>query len=80
MAAAEITDADAIHPGYGFLAENAEFAEICATQPAIMFIGPTRDNIRQMGDKATRARSDDRRPACRSFPAARACSGMRGRP
>ena len=52
IAAAEITGADAIHPGYGFLAENAEFAEkVCASN--ITFIGPTPDQIRQMGDKAT---------------------------
>jgi acetyl-CoA carboxylase, biotin carboxylase subunit len=50
MAAAEITNADAIHPGYGFLAENANFAEICA-QYNIKFIGPTPDMIRKMGDK-----------------------------
>jgi len=51
IAAAEITGADAIHPGYGFLAENAEFAEIVRTS-GIAFIGPTPDQIRQMGDKA----------------------------
>jgi len=52
MAAAEITNADAIHPGYGFLAENANFAEICA-QYNIKFIGPTPSMIRSMGDKIT---------------------------
>jgi acetyl-CoA carboxylase, biotin carboxylase subunit len=52
IAAAEITGADAIHPGYGFLAENAEFAEIVTTSN-ITFIGPTPEQIRQMGDKAT---------------------------
>jgi acetyl-CoA carboxylase biotin carboxylase subunit len=52
MAAAEITNADAIHPGYGFLAENANFAEICS-QYNIKFIGPTPDMIRSMGDKIT---------------------------
>ncbi len=52
IAAAEITGADAIHPGYGFLAENAEFAEKVAASN-ITFIGPTPDQIRQMGDKAT---------------------------
>ena len=52
IAAAEITGADAIHPGYGFLAENAEFAEICAASK-IAFIGPTPEQIRTMGDKAT---------------------------
>ena len=52
IAAAEITGADAIHPGYGFLAENAEFAETCAASN-ITFIGPTADQIRVMGDKAS---------------------------
>lgn len=52
MAAAEITNADAIHPGYGFLAENARFAEICG-EHNIKFIGPTPDQIRSMGDKIT---------------------------
>ena len=51
IAAAEITGADAIHPGYGFLAENAEFAETCVASN-IAFIGPTADQIRVMGDKA----------------------------
>lgn len=52
MAAAEITNADAIHPGYGFLAENADFAEVC-TEYGIKFIGPTPEHIRKMGDKVT---------------------------
>ena len=52
MAAAEITNADAIHPGYGFLAENAKFAEICG-QHKIKFIGPTPEMINAMGDKIT---------------------------
>jgi acetyl-CoA carboxylase biotin carboxylase subunit len=52
MAAVEITNADAVHPGYGFLAENAEFAEICA-QSEVKFIGPDPDHIRKMGDKIT---------------------------
>ena len=52
MAAVEITNADAIHPGYGFLAENADFAEVCA-QYDIKFIGPTPEQIRKMGDKIT---------------------------
>jgi acetyl-CoA carboxylase biotin carboxylase subunit len=51
IAAAEITGADAIHPGYGFLAESAEFAEACAGSN-ITFIGPTAEQIRLMGDKA----------------------------
>ncbi len=52
MAAVEITNADAIHPGYGFLAENARFAEICA-QYNVKFIGPTPQQIMKMGDKIT---------------------------
>ena len=55
IAAAEITGAEAIHPGYGFLAENAEFSEICA-RSGITFIGPTPHQIRSMGDKATARR------------------------
>ena len=51
IAAAEITGADAIHPGYGFLAENEHFAEI-ATECGLTFIGPTPSAIRLMGDKA----------------------------
>ena len=50
ISAAEICDADAIHPGYGFLAENAHFAEVCASCN-IKFIGPTPQAIRLMGDK-----------------------------
>jgi acetyl-CoA carboxylase biotin carboxylase subunit len=50
ISAAEVTDAEAIHPGYGFLSENAEFAEICQNC-GLTFIGPTPDNIRVMGDK-----------------------------
>jgi acetyl-CoA carboxylase biotin carboxylase subunit len=52
MSAAEITNADAIHPGYGFLAENAKFAQICADHQ-IKFIGPTPEMINSMGDKIT---------------------------
>ncbi len=52
IAAAEITGADAIHPGYGFLAENEDFAEICESS-GIKFIGPSAHSIRLMGDKAT---------------------------
>ncbi|MBE2217480.1 MAG: acetyl-CoA carboxylase biotin carboxylase subunit [Ignavibacteria bacterium] len=51
IAAAEITNADAIHPGYGFLAENSEFSEICS-ESEIKFIGPSPQMIRSMGDKA----------------------------
>ncbi|MES2572888.1 MAG: biotin carboxylase N-terminal domain-containing protein, partial [Verrucomicrobiota bacterium] len=50
ISAAEIGDVDAIHPGYGFLAENAHFADVCASCN-IKFIGPSPDAIRSMGDK-----------------------------
>ena len=52
MAAVEITNADAVHPGYGFLAENADFAEVC-TEYGVKFIGPSPEMIRKMGDKIT---------------------------
>ncbi|MCG8343041.1 MAG: acetyl-CoA carboxylase biotin carboxylase subunit [Chlorobiales bacterium] len=52
LAAAEITNADAIHPGYGFLAENADFAEVCSSSE-IKFVGPQAEMIRKMGDKNT---------------------------
>jgi acetyl-CoA carboxylase, biotin carboxylase subunit len=51
LSAADVTDSEAIHPGYGFLAENPHFAEACATS-GITFIGPTAENIRIGGDKA----------------------------
>ncbi|MBL0065257.1 MAG: acetyl-CoA carboxylase biotin carboxylase subunit [Bacteroidetes bacterium] len=51
MAAAEITNADAIHPGYGFLSENSKFSAICA-EHGVKFIGATPDQIDQMGDKS----------------------------
>jgi len=51
ISAAEITDTEAIHPGYGFLAENASFAEIC-NSTGIRFIGPSPESIKLMGDKA----------------------------
>ena len=52
MAACEITNADAVHPGYGFLAENSKFAKICGDH-SIKFIGPTPEMIDAMGDKVT---------------------------
>jgi acetyl-CoA carboxylase, biotin carboxylase subunit len=51
LSAAEITGADAIHPGYGFLSENAHFAEVCESI-GIKFVGPSSENIAMMGDKA----------------------------
>ena len=51
LSAAEVADVDAIHPGYGFLSENAEFAEQCESCN-ITFIGPKSETISQMGDKA----------------------------
>jgi acetyl-CoA carboxylase biotin carboxylase subunit len=51
LSAADVTDSEAIHPGYGFLSENPHFAEACATS-GITFIGPTSENIRIGGDKA----------------------------
>ena len=51
IAAAEVTGAEAIHPGYGFLSENAEFSEICV-QSGLKFIGPTPEQISSMGDKS----------------------------
>jgi len=58
IAAAEVTGAEAIHPGYGFLAENAEFSEICG-RSNLTFIGPTPEQIRAMGDKATARKTMD---------------------
>lgn len=52
IAAAEITGADAVHPGYGFLSENAEFADICGLCN-LTFIGPTSENMKQWGDKVS---------------------------
>ncbi len=52
MSAVELTNSDAVHPGYGFMAENADFAEVCE-QHNIKFIGPTPEMIRKMGDKIT---------------------------
>jgi acetyl-CoA carboxylase biotin carboxylase subunit len=55
ISVAEVAGCDAVHPGYGFLAENARFAEICADH-GLTFIGPSPDSIRRMGDKATAKR------------------------
>lgn len=52
LSAADVSGADAIHPGYGFMSERADFAEICEKQ-GIKFIGPTAEAMRKMGDKAT---------------------------
>ena len=52
ISAAEVTDAQAIHPGYGFLSENADFAER-VEKSGFVFIGPTADSIRLMGDKVS---------------------------
>ena len=56
ISAAEITDAEAIHPGYGFLAESPQFAEVCR-ECGLTFIGPEPDVIRRMGDKAEARRT-----------------------
>jgi len=66
IAAAEITNADAIHPGYGFLSENAEFSKICE-EYGIKFIGASADMINQMGDKAT-AKSTMRKAGVPTIP------------
>src|SRR5271155_1537522 len=56
ISAAEVTDAEAIHPGYGFLSENADFAER-VEQSGFVFIGPRSDSIRLMGDKVSAKQS-----------------------
>ncbi len=66
ISAAEVTGADAVHPGYGFLAENARFAEICA-DCNLTFIGPSPDAIRRMGDKAI-AKSTAKSAKCPTVP------------
>jgi len=66
LSAAEIGNVDAIHPGFGFLSENAEFAEQCE-QCNIKFIGPSSDAIRQMGDKAV-ARDIAKKSGCPVIP------------
>jgi len=66
ISAAEITGADAIHPGYGFLAENANFAQI-ATESGLVFIGPSANSIRMMGNKAA-ARAAAAEAGCPVLP------------
>ena len=56
ISAAEITDAEAVHPGYGFLAESAHFAEVCR-ECGLTFLGPGPEVIRKMGDKAEARRT-----------------------
>ncbi len=66
ISAAEVTNADAIHPGYGFLSENPHFAQVCA-ECGIKFIGPSAESIRTMGDKA-RARREMTRAGLAVLP------------
>ena len=73
ISAAEITNVDAIHPGYGFLAENAHFAEIC-DECNIKFIGPPPRGHSPDGRQGRAHARPRRTPACRSFPAAKARS------
>lgn len=70
ISAAEITDVEAIHPGYGFLAEDAHFAEICESCK-IKFIGPTPRNIRLMGDKMA-AKDSAKKAGVPTIPGSRA--------
>ena len=80
LAACEITGADAVHPGYGFLSENARFAEILA-EHNIDFIGPKAEHIRTMGDKieAKRPRRSSAFPWCRAPKAASPTTSKRSR-
>ncbi|MCX5678229.1 MAG: acetyl-CoA carboxylase biotin carboxylase subunit [Candidatus Omnitrophica bacterium] len=71
ISAAEITDVEAIHPGYGFLAEDAHFAEICESCK-IKFIGPTPENMRRMGDKMA-AKDSAKKAGVPTIPGSKAC-------
>ena len=73
ISAAEITNVDAIHPGYGFLSENAGFAEVCEAS-GIKFIGPTPGRDPPDGRQGARPRRHARNAACPSCPARPACS------
>ncbi len=77
ISAAEIADVDAIHPGYGFLAENGHFAEVCASCN-IKFIGPPASAIRLMGDKNS-ARECARKAGVPVIAGQRGNGGRRGR-
>src|SRR4030095_13708179 len=74
ISAAAVTDSEAIHPGYGFLAENPAFAEVCRAC-SITFIGPSPEAIRLMGDKA-----QARQIALRGPPGAREVAARIGYP
>jgi len=78
ISAAEISGADAIHPGYGFLSENAKFAEIVEAH-GLAFVGPKPEHIRTMGDKM-RQRPPQANSACRWSRAARARSPRSRKP
>ena len=77
LSAIEITDSDSVHPGYGFLAENPAFAEICENY-GVKFIGPSSESIRLMGDKIE-ARRAVRKVKVPTVPAATARSRRRRR-
>ena len=71
ISAAEITNADAIHPGYGFLSENAKFSAICRDY-GIKFIGATPEQINAMGDKAS-AKETMKKAGVPTIPGSKAC-------